>query len=131
VGRGLWVSSQHDLLYYNRPVQKCNLSDPRRALVYVLHRPMVSLLYRDLLTHLPTFPSTFCRKNRWRRSSIPPTPWIPLGLELVIYFWSLSMTMIFNDDSDVIQTITVITLYSLITLYCTCFVLWRCRPRDE
>jgi hypothetical protein len=24
----------HDLLYYNRPVQKCNLSDPRRALVY-------------------------------------------------------------------------------------------------
>jgi hypothetical protein len=24
----------HDLLYYNRPVQKCNLRDPRRALVY-------------------------------------------------------------------------------------------------
>jgi hypothetical protein len=28
------ISFFHDLLYYNRPVQKCNLSDPRRALVY-------------------------------------------------------------------------------------------------
>jgi hypothetical protein len=26
------VSLKHDLLYYNRPVQKCNLSDPRRVL---------------------------------------------------------------------------------------------------
>jgi hypothetical protein len=33
----LGISSEfedHDLLYYNRPVQKCNLSDRRRALVY-------------------------------------------------------------------------------------------------
>jgi hypothetical protein len=30
----MFVSKNHDLLYYNRPVQKCNLSDPRRALVY-------------------------------------------------------------------------------------------------
>jgi hypothetical protein len=28
------IKNTHDLLYFNRPVQKCNLSDPRRALVY-------------------------------------------------------------------------------------------------
>jgi hypothetical protein len=29
-----WLNTNRDLLYYNRPVQKCNLSDPRKALVY-------------------------------------------------------------------------------------------------
>jgi hypothetical protein len=103
---------------FSETFSQCFFNEMNRPVIIqqvVLHRPMVSLLYRDLLTHVPTFPSTFCRKNRWRRSSIPPTPWIPLGLELVIYFCSLSMTMIFNDDSD---DYTVFSDYTILHVFC-------------